>query len=217
MKFIIPIVICYSCIIYCGCNKDSDRIIIEGNIVDPVQNIPVEDAEVVLYGKVLHGSTFNPVPSAITSVKSDQSGYFKINIEQIKASDFEIVIRKKQYFEYKDKPSEQQLSAGKPYERTFSILPEGWIDLHVENIMPVNNDDFISFRIMSDNPACNDCCNNNYVQGTGMNYDHKVLCRTVAKTEITIIWNVHKGGGSTADSSKHFIPLFDTLSYHLAY
>lgn len=200
-----------------GCNKDSDRIIIEGTVTDFVQKQPVEGAEVLLIGKEFQGGTYNPNPSVLAMISTDSEGRFSFNLEQVKASDFEIVVRKDRYFEFSEPLTTNEIASGKTYKPAYTIHPEGWIRLLVQNTFPLNSSDLISYRIISDNPVCSNCCNSAYVQGSGMTYSAVVLCRTKGETKAQIVWNVHKGGGSAPDSASVSIPLFDTAFYHLQY
>lgn len=200
-----------------ACSKDKDRIMIEGTLTDAVQLIPIGGSDVFLYGKKFQGGNYNPNPTVIASVSTDSEGKFSINIEQLKASDFEIRVNKEQYFSFSEALTISEISAGKTYKPSYTLHPEGWLRLHVQNTFPFNNSDLISYRIISDNPVCSDCCKSDYIQGSGNTYNVVSSCRTKANTAALIIWNVHKGGGSTLDSAIVNIPLFDTAFYHLKY
>ncbi len=200
-----------------GCNKDDDHIKIDGTVTDPALSIPVQEAEVYLYGKVFEGGHFNPTSSVITAVTTDEQGKFNINIKQVKASNFELVVEKNQYFTYTKSLSTQDISSGKSYTASVNLHPEGWLHLHVQNTNPYNSSDLITYRILSDNPSCPDCCNSTYLQGQGKTYNVESYCRSKGKTTVSIVWNVHKGGNSKADSAFVVLPVFDTAYYHLAY
>lgn len=200
-----------------ACSKDKDRIMIEGTLMDAVQSIPVEGADVFLFGKKIQGGNYNPSPTVIASANTDNEGKFSINIQQLKASDFEIRVSKERYFSFTEPLTISEISAGKAYNPSYTLHPEGWLRIQVQNSFPFNTNDLISYRILSDNPVCMDCCNSDYIQGSGNTYNVVSSCRTKANTTATIIWNVHKGSGSTLDSALVSIPLFDTVFYHLKY
>lgn len=200
-----------------ACNKDSDRIIIEGSVTDPVQSVKVEGATVYLYGKLLQGGVFHPDPSVIAMATTDASGNFKIDIGQVKASDFEMHVLKENYFGFTEPLTTSEISAGKTYNPAYQIYPQAWIHLKVRNTFPYDSSDLISYRILSQNPSCADCCSDAYVQGSGMNYNNESLCRSRALSAARIIWNVHKGGNSITDSAVLTLPLFDTAYYELKY
>jgi hypothetical protein len=200
-----------------GCNKDDDRIRIEGTVTDAVQGIPVSGAEVILSGKLIQGGTFNPDPSVIVTAVTDAAGAFQIDILQVKASDFVLSVNKKQYFIQTEELTIQEISSGKKYTNQWALHPEGWIRLRVQNTQPGDASDLITWRILSDNPDCSDCCNSTYIQGHGIQYNELTLCRTKAATVATVTWNVHKWGFSKADTAQLQVPLFDTVSYHLTY
>jgi hypothetical protein len=200
-----------------ACNKDSDRIIIDGSVTDPVQLMKVQGANVSLYGKLFQGGVFHPDPSVIAMATTDASGNFKIDVGQVKASDFEIHVQKDDYFGFTEPLTTNEIAAGKTYTPAYQIYPQAWIHLKVRNTFPYNASDLISYRILSQNPSCADCCSDAYVQGAGTNYNKEVFCRSRALSSAKILWNVHKGGNSFTDSAILILPLFDTAYYELNY
>lgn len=203
--------------LFSGCKKDQDRIMIEGSIMDAVQSAPVADATISLYGKVLEGGIYNPSSTVIASAVSDAQGKFAINIQQVKASDFELVVTRTSYFEYREALTVDDISSGNTYEPVIQFSPEGWLRLKVQNSNPINASDLISYRIISDNPECSDCCNSAWKQGQGMVVNTESLCRSKAGSQALIVWNIHKGINHASDSTLVPIPLFDTAFYHLQY
>ncbi|MFO7723364.1 MAG: carboxypeptidase-like regulatory domain-containing protein [Bacteroidales bacterium] len=200
-----------------GCKKEEDKIIIEGIVNDPAQSIPVEGADVFLYGKVFEGGMFNPDPSVIAYAVTGTDGKFLININQVKASDFEIRVEKPHYFPFMEVLDNNEIAAGKTYKPAYTLNPEGWLKLRVQNINPYSSADLIAYKIESDNPSCSSCCNSNYVQGQGTLYDATSTCRSKGGKEVLIIYNVHKAGNSKIDSATVLLPVFDTAYYHLQY
>ncbi len=199
-----------------GCKKDADRIIIEGVVTDPVQMIAVDNADVYLYGKVFEGGMFNPDPVVIASASTDNLGKFSINTEKIKASDFELHVVKKNYFTIEESLTLNEIASGKAYRPAFDLFPMGWLKLRIQNYKPFNSSDMITYRIISDNPVCYDCCSNKYVKGIGTEYDSVTVCRSKGGKEITISYLVFRGD-TTIDSVSLVLPVFDTLFYHLKY
>ncbi|HRZ41385.1 MAG TPA: carboxypeptidase-like regulatory domain-containing protein [Bacteroidales bacterium] len=202
---------------FAGCNKNSDRILIEGTVTDVMVAAPVEGVTVNLVGKMFEGGVFNPNPSLIATVQTDASGKFRIDIAQVKASDFELQTVKDRYFDYSKPLTINEISSGKAYNPQISLNPIGALRLQVQNTNPVNASDLITFRIVSDNPSCSGCCNSNWQQGTGMGYDTLAECRTKAGKTAVISWNIHKGTNHKTDSALVNIPRFDTAFYHLVY
>ncbi len=200
-----------------GCNKNTDRIVIEGTITDAFQSIPLQGVTVSLYGKLFSGGVFNPNPSLITSAQTDAEGKFIIDIEQVKASDFELQAARDQYFDYIKILTINEIASGKAYQPQIGMNPTGILRLKVQNTNPINASDLITYRIVSDNPSCNDCCNSDWKQGQGMTYNTETVCRTKAGKPAFIIWNIHKGTTHKSDSATVNIPLFDTAFYHLVY
>jgi hypothetical protein len=200
-----------------GCKKDQDRIIIEGSVTDQSQGTPVEGATVYLYGKLFAGGLYNPDPSIITSATTDAQGNFVINQPQVKANEFEIHIEKELYFTFQETLDDGQVSAGKIYQPAYSIYPAGWIRLRVQNTNAHDPDDRINYRLYSQNPECSDCCQNAFVQGTGMNYNQESVCKTYGGTAVKLLWYVHKSGISKADSTTLQVPVKDTVFFHLKY
>jgi hypothetical protein len=200
-----------------GCKKDDDKIIIDGMITDPAQSLPVEGADVYLYGKLFEGGMFNPDPSVITVVTTGADGKFLIKIGQVKASDFEIRVEKEHYFPFTEVLSGNQIAAGKTYTPAYNLHPEGWLQLRVQNTNPYSSADLIAYKIESDNPSCSSCCNSNYVQGQGTLYDLTTTCRSKGGKNVLVIYNVHKAGHSKIDSAVILLPVFDTVYYHLKF
>lgn len=199
-----------------GCKKDPDRIVIEGEVFDPVQSVYVGNADVFLTGKVFEGGVFNPDPVVIASTVSDNSGKFSIDVEQIKASDFKLQIVKELYFTHEKSLTINEIASGKAYQSSFDLFPVGWLSLRVENTKPFNSSDLISYRIISDNPLCYDCCSDIYNKGKGTDYDSVTVCRSKGGKQFIISWYVYKGD-TTVDSVSLVMPVFDTLFYHLKY
>lgn len=200
-----------------SCGKEEGRIRISGTVTDPLQQIPVADAEVTLTGKMLQGGSFNPDPSVITMTNTASDGSFSIDIAQVRASELTITIRKRAYFNAVQTLTVQEVSSDKAYEGSWLLHPEGWVNLRVQNTTPGGASDLITYRIFSDNPECSNCCNSDYVQGPGPQYDNTVLCRSSAGTTAKVLWNVHKWNFSRADTTYLNIPLFDTVYYHITY
>jgi len=200
-----------------GCNKDDGRIRIEGTVTDAVQGLPLAGAAVALTGKVIKGGTFNPDPSVIVTVVTDADGFFQIDIAQVKASEMALTVSSERYFNQTKELTIQEVSSGKKYTDNWSLHPEGWVRLRVQNTQPGDATDLITWRILSDNPDCSDCCNSTWVQGYGMQYNNVALCRTKGATTATVAWNVHKWNFSTADTAQLQVPLFDTVNFHLKY
>lgn len=200
-----------------GCNKNSDRILIEGTITDAMVATPVTGVTVNLMGKLFEGGVFNPNPSLIATAQTDAAGKFRIDIGQVKASDFELHTTKDQYFDFARPLTINEISSGKAYNPQISLDPVGVLRLKVQNTNPVNASDLITYRIDSDNPSCNGCCNSTWQQGPGMGYNTQTECRTKAGKTAIISWNIHKGTTHKSDSALVNIPRFDTAFYHLAY
>ncbi len=200
-----------------GCKKAEDRLSINGQVTDAVRKIPLAEADVFLYGKVIQGGIFNNTPTIIVQTVTNDAGEFTIDNPQIKASDLELVVWKMGYFEVREILADNQVASGKIYETSVALHPEAWINLQVQNTNPFNSSDLISYRIISSNPICSDCCISDHVQGNGTNYNVTSTCRTQSKTPVIILWNVHKGSSHKLDSVVLTTPISDTLFYHLKY
>jgi hypothetical protein len=221
MKYLVPgfatVILLLSLLVMAGCKKDDDKIMIEGTVTDPAQGIAVEGVEVYLYGKVFDGGMFNPDPSVIGYAVTGADGKFLIKIGQVKASDFEMRLDKPHYFSFTEKLTNNEISSGKTYKPAYSLHPEGWLQLRVQNTNPYSSADLIAYKIESDNPSCSSCCNSNYIQGQGTLYDGITTCRSKGGKDVLIIYNVHKAGNSKIDSATVLLPVFDTAYYHLIY
>jgi hypothetical protein len=200
-----------------ACQKDQNRIVIEGTVTDQSQGMPLEGATVYLLGKLFSGGLYNPDPSIITSTTTNAQGKFVINQQQVKANEFEIHIEKELYFSFEELLSDGQVSAGKTYKPSYSLFPAGWIRLRVQNTHFPEPDDQINYRVYAQNPDCSDCCQNAFVQGNGMNYNQESVCKTYGGTSVKLLWYVHKSGISKADSATLQVPVKDTVFYHLKY
>lgn len=200
-----------------ACQKDQDRIVIEGLVTDHAQGTPVGEATVYLMGKLFSGGLYNPDPSIIATTTTDAQGKFSINQQQVKANEFEIHVEKELYFGLSESLDDGQISAGKSYQPSYSLQPAGWIRLKVQNTNPHEPDDRINYRLFTQNPECSGCCQSVFVQGNGMNYNQESVCKTYGGTSIKLLWYVHKSGISKADSATLHVPVKDTVFYHLKY
>jgi hypothetical protein len=214
---LVPVLIILAFSLLIQCNKDNERMIIEGNITDSIQHTPIAGAEAMLFGVVISPSVYNPNPVLITSAISDANGDFKIDIPQVKASDLEFRVVKDQYFDHSVMLNSGELAEGKAYYPSVQLSPEGFIKLKVQNTNPIDTSDNIFYRIISNNPTGTGCCISDWQLGIGKNYNTESVCRTKGGQAAWVFWFTHKGTVYKSDSVSVNIPVFDTAFYHLTY
>jgi hypothetical protein len=200
-----------------SCKKSSDNeIIIQGNIVDANQHIPLANAVVTLWASRIQGGIFNPNYVTVAFAITDANGYYNIKTAKDMDAGYRITVDKANYYSQTTDFSITALAPG-THQLYFGIYPEAYFKLIVKNTTPFNNNDFISYWFFSAQPAGINCCNNNIVSFTGQSYENTIKCRTFGGQNMVVKWNVKKNNIVTPSETSVYCTPFDTTTYNLNY
>ncbi len=202
-----------------SCKKDSKNIIrVEGKVHDPNTNEYVAGANVVLAAsKLTSGGIFSSGYEDIATMTTDASGSFSCEFKEEKFSGYRITISKDHYFGYSEDLTTSDLVAGNTFSPTYSIYPECFINMQVRNLIPEDTNDHISYSFSSGWISCYECCDNTLFHGYGLYYSDTIICRTYGNQNVTVTYNVTKGGNTLLHTLNHYCNAFDTTKFIISY
>jgi len=205
--------------IFISCKKDSKNLItVSGKIIDPNTNVSIEGARVVLSGnKLSSGGIYSSGYTEIASMMTDASGAFSCNFKEDKYSGYRITVSKDRYFGYTVDLTTDDLLPGNTFSPVYSIYPECFIRVEVQNVMPQNSNDHISYSFTSGAVSCYECCDNSMYNGYGMDYTQTFICKTHGNQNVVLSYNVTKGVTTMLYTINHYCPAYDTTAFIVNY
>jgi hypothetical protein len=204
--------ICFSC------KKNKNIIQVEGTVFDPNTNEYVANVNVVLSAsKLSSGGIFSSGYEDIATMTTDASGTFSCEFKEEKFSGYQIRISKEHYFELVKELTTSDIVAGSKFSPTYSIYPECFIRMEVRNVIPLDTNDYITYNFTGGWVSCYECCDNTLYSGIGMNYSDTLICRTYGNQNVTLTYNVTKGGTTLLHTLNHYCNAFDTTKFIVSY
>jgi hypothetical protein len=205
-------------VICSSCKKDKNIIRIEGKVFDPNTNEYISGANVVLAAsKLSSGGIFSSGYEDIATMTTDASGTFSCEFKEEKFSGYQITISKDHYFGLIKELTTSDIVAGNTFSPTYSIFPECFVLMEVHNVIPEDTNDRISYSFTGGWASCFDCCDNTLYHGYGMYYSDTIVCRTYGNQNVTLSYNVTKGGITLLHTLSHYCNAFDTTHFIVSY
>ncbi len=200
------------------CNKEHENtIIVKGKISSPNEGIKVEGARVTIAASKIEGGTYNPNYQDIASMLTNANGNYTFEFEEEQAIGYKISAKKDNYFEEVLEFNADELQGGHTHTYNFDVYGQGYIQLHVKNNQPYNSDDIIAYSFTDGYKDCTNCCSDNAINGTGMQYDETLICKTNGNQNVTVSWEYQKNGNTFTNSEVIFCPVFDTAFFEILY
>ena len=216
IKILFSVFLIFSILACCiSCKKDNKNIIrIAGKVRDPNTNVYVSNAEVVLAAsKLSSGGIFSSGYEDIASMTTDNNGTFSCEFAEEKFSGYRITISKDHYFGFTTELTTSDLVAGNTFSPTYSIYPECFVWLEVNNTMPADTNDKIMYGFSSGWVNGPGCCDNSLFYGYGMNFTDTLVCKTFGNQNVTITYNVTKSGQTLGHTLTKYCNAFDTTRF----
>ncbi len=195
-----------------SCEKKPEEITFIGVVKDQFSATPVSDVNVKLQAQVLQDNVFSTAYQTIASAVTDQQGEFQIFYEKQIYDEFRLLLTKEGYF-YKI------INLGTTLENnhTYPISGKGYIKLHVKNINPTNDDEYISIAWIVPNNAYFYCSTIFPYSSNNNNVDTSFVIDVNAYASYVLIAN-WKHDATVSTFTDTIIPLFiDTTYYDLLY
>jgi hypothetical protein len=186
--------------------KDDHKIVIDitGNILDPVRELPVAGAKVTLLSqKMVNGAwSFNYVYES--EVLSDENGFFSFKKEFNYNPSFKLILSADQYFGQELAISYDQMINGNQFYKEFELIPEAYLNLHIENAFPFDQNDLVRVHITGWNLTCEGCCYAGFMEFTGTAVNETIQCNIYGGYTYNVEYIVFRNGNQSA--------LFKTIS-----
>ena len=215
LKIIALIIFVFSIAI--SCKKDKNKVIVNGSVYDPNTLTYIEGVKISFMASKLSGGTYNSGYVEIASAVSDASGKFTFEVDEDKVAGYRFFISKTNYFQIIKDFTADQLNAGVQHDLSFNMYPEGFVKLHVNNVAPMDTNDFIAYSFSSGYIECDQCCNNVIRHGKGMTYNEVWKCKTYGNQNLTVTYYVTKNNITNMFTKSFFCNAFDTASCLINY
>ncbi len=205
--------------IFTACNKDKKNAIhIEGKVYDPNTQEYIAGASVTIAAsKLSSGGIFSSGYDNIATTTTDGSGTFIFDFKEEKVAGYEITIAKDHYFGQIIDLTTSDIIAGTTFSPVYDIYPESFIKMNVQNFYPSDTNDHIAYSFSAGWVSCYECCDNTTYQGLGLYYTDTIVCRTYGNQNVTVTYNVTKGGGTVQHTLTHYCNAFDTTKFNILY
>jgi len=191
---------------------------IDGKVFDPNANAYVQGAGVVLSAsKLSSGGIFSSGYDDIATMTTDASGTFTCEFKADKFAGFRIAISKDHYFSFTKDLTTSDIVAGTTFSPTYNLYTECFIWMEVHNVIPQDTNDHITYSFSSGTTECFGCCDNTYYQGSGMLFNDTVICKTHGNQNVTLTYDVTKGGSTIQHTLSHYCNAFDTTRFIVNY
>jgi hypothetical protein len=202
-------------ILVSSCKKnDKNTLRVEGKVFDPNTNEYVQGVTVVLSAsKLSSGGIFSSGYVDIATMTTDASGTFACEFKEDKYSGYRIYISKAHYFDYIKELTTSDIVAGTTFSPTYNLYTECFIWMEVHNLIPQDINDHITYGFSSGTTEGYGCCDNTYYQGYGMAFNDTVICKTHGNQNVTLTYNVTKGGSTIQHTITRYCNAFDTTRF----
>lgn len=206
-----------SILLISACKKDDQTYQITGNIKDAGFNTTLEGVTVQLLGNVVESGVYNNNYDEVGTATTDAQGNYSIEITEKLVSGYRFYIHKDNYFDIYEEVETQEVQNVDGYTKTFDIFPISIVRVEVKNTSPVDGDDLIRFRMKNIESVCRDCCNNQFIEGTGPFYAVDKECQTRGEKTIYLEWIVTKNNYTTSYSGEILAKSFQVNTFQINY
>ncbi len=191
-------------IVFSSCRKEGSTgpRIWEGRVLEYGSDKPVAGARVYLW----EGSSEWWGQSSeyrIDSTESAADGSFRFSYERVGGRYYRITGGADQYY-----PGEAFLERTSSTRADLVLDPYAWVRIHVKNVNPVNENDFLSLNT-------NSCSERAFL---GMSVDQFTVCQYRGNREYSFIYSTVRAGKGDENRTFEFSTgAIDTLEYELFY
>jgi len=200
-----------------SCKKKANELVVRGKIFDPNTNAYVEGAKVKLLASKVESGIYNSNYTEVSSVLTDSDGNFSFDFTEAKVAGYRITVTKDRYFGYSEDINSDQIVSGTAFSPTYSIYPEGYVKLEIENFVSYDSLDNVTYSFTSGYTECDGCCDNTLFHGAGAAFHDTLICLTRGNQNVSVAWNVTKHNITTLHSDTFYCNAFDTVYYKINY
>ncbi|MDY0400249.1 MAG: hypothetical protein RBQ75_00965 [Bacteroidales bacterium] len=199
-------------ILLAGCDKEPKEHSFTGMVKDQFLDKPVANVKLNLQAQVLQDNIFSVAYQTISTGYTDDLGRFQLNYEDNVYDEYRLILNKDGYF-YKTINLGNKLINDKIY----TIAAKGVIKIHIKNINPYDENDFISISWIIPNDAYFNSEINFPFIVNGLDVDLFLVCNVNAYAPYILVAN-WKHNAIEIIRSDTITPLFnDTTYYDLFY
>lgn len=200
-----------------ACNKDKDEITISGRVFDSGMGEYLSGATVKLSGNGIQAGIYTPEFVELETVTTDAGGNFSFVRKKDRSDSFRITAVKNQYFSEVHEFSSSVFSSSQSYSKEIQLAPEGFIEIHLFNAYPSDEDDKVVFYFTNSGLNCPDCCTNAPHNGIGPAFDTTFTCRFYGNKKIVFMRSVTKNQYTELFFDSLYCPVFTTAQYSIPY
>jgi len=200
-----------------SCKKKDTEVSISGRVYDPDLKEYVASATVVLSGNGLQAGVYVPGFARIATTTTDASGNFSFPLTRDKVDKYRLQINKDMYFENTIEFSATVFDNSTKYEKEVSLRPSGFVQIHLKNAYPSDDDDFVVFYFTNCAEDCIDCCVKTPRNGYGPAFDTTFTCRFYGNRKINFLRSVTKDLHTNVFADSLFCKAFETQYYEVLY
>lgn len=204
-------------LVFVSCKKKETELTISGTVYDPDLQQYVSSATVVLSGNGMQSGVYVPSFTQIATTTTDATGKFSFAFVREKADNYRLVVKKDMYFEKTIEFSASVFDQSPDYVEEVELRPSGFVQIHLKNAYPSDNDDLVVFYFTNCVEDCIDCCLNTPRNGYGPAFDTTFTCRFYGNKKINFLWSVTKDQQTDVYTDSLYCPAFDTQYYEILY
>jgi len=190
---------------------------VKGQLMDYLQNKPVEEALVELFTRKIESGIYSANYTLFDAVQTDANGQFSFEIPDLAYTSVKLAFSKKDYFGWSYELEGDVLRSSQGMDEVFKLDPKAWITVRVINERPVSIGDYFEYRLLNGYGSCEDCCQGEIESFTGRDIDQVRTCMVVGHQDILIQWMSRKDGIQEGATDLFFVEAFGTTEITLSY
>jgi len=197
-----------------ACEKRTDTFVFDCTVYDQRLDMPVPGASVVMWVQRVNGG-FNPNFEQVGATVTDAEGRFHLEVEKEVVFSFRVDVSHPDHFSTSFSIDPDHVPFSTAYSETFDLAPKAWVATHLVN---QNMSTTATFKILSDNGDCTECCaaDNHIVQGFPI--DSLLVCPVYGEQEVTVSGTyVDQNGAVHQILRSAYVHAFDTTTVTVVY
>lgn len=205
-------------ILIVSCDKDEQKIKLSGKVLNPNNQLGIENADVFLDHKPVSSSIYNAGYQQLSSASTKSDGSYSLTYEKTRSSDYRIKVRKDDYFIFEKEYSPEKFENENEIKMNFNLFPKGFLKTSISNVSSYDNNDHIVFRFLNMEQQCMDCCPADYIHGYGQSFDTLFVCAAEGGTYLTYEYSVTINNSTNLyGPDSVYVQSFDTTLINIDY
>ncbi len=185
-----------------SCDRENGLFTVSGIVRDHTTKQPIPEATVYLLAHEKDGGIWGGSPSFfIDTTIADANGKFSFAPEKNDDWGYSCMAEKDLYF------LGDEYTADGDYALTVTayLYPKAWLNVHIENVSPINESDYINISWSIDGPFY------------GVDIDTILVTTLNGNTDNYLTWYITKNSISNTYTEILYLPAFDTTFYEILY